>query len=115
MRLALPNTLDNWTQFLTASYEAWYFLQLAYPNPGIPLSTGIMHVAVLHYWSNDQANTWYFRIRPGMTWSDGVPVTATDLEYSIRLMFSKYNWGGIGSLYVYQNYLAGTVTDQYTP
>jgi peptide/nickel transport system substrate-binding protein len=111
LTLALPNTLDNWTQFLTASYEAWYFLQLAYPNPGIPLSTGIMHVAVLNYWSNDQANTWYFRIRPGMTWSDGVPVTAADLEYSIRLMFSKYNWGGIGSLYVYQSYLASTITD----
>ena len=111
LRLALPNTLDNWTQYLTASYEAWYFLQLAYPNPGIPLSTGIMHVAVLDYWSNDPATTWYFRIRPGMTWSDGVPVTATDLEYSIRLMFSKFNWGGIGSLYVYDSYLASTITD----
>jgi peptide/nickel transport system substrate-binding protein len=110
LRLALPNTLDNWTQFLTASYEAWYFLQLAYPNPGIPLSSGIKHVAVSDYWSNTQATTWYFRIRPGMTWSDGVPVDATDLEYSIRLMFSKYSWGGIGSLYVYQGYLAGSVT-----
>ncbi len=108
--MALANTLDNWTQFMTSSYQAWYFLQMAYPNLGIPLPSGIMHVALQDYWSNAQATTWYFRIRPGMTWSDGVPVNATDLEYSIRLMFSKFTWGGIGSLSVYQSYLAGPVT-----
>lgn len=110
LRLALANTLDNWTQFNTASYQAWYFLQMAYPNLGIPLPSGIMHVALQDYWSNSQATTWYFRIRPGMTWSDGVPVNATDLEYSIQLMFGKYSWGGIGSLYVWQSYLAGPIT-----
>jgi peptide/nickel transport system substrate-binding protein len=47
-------------------------------------------------------------IRPGMTWSDGVPVNATDLAYSIQLMFSTYTWGA-GSLSLYASYLAGSI------
>ncbi len=114
LTLALPNTLDNWSQFNTASYQAWYFLQLAYPNFGIPLPGGIMHVALANYWSNPQATTWYFQLRPGMTWSDGVPVNATDIQYSLQLMFNKYTWGS-GSLSGYQSYLAGPVSTAIHP
>ena len=108
LTLALPNTIDNFSQFLTSSYQSWYFLQMSYPNFGIPLPTGILHVAVSDYWSNTNATVWYFQIRSGMTWSDGVPVNATDLAYSIQLMLSTYTWGA-GSLSTYQQYLAGTI------
>ena len=106
LHLALPNTIDNFSQFLTTSYQAWYFLQMCYPNFGIPVAGSLLHVAVENYWSNPTADTWYFQIRPGMTWSDGVPVNATDLAYSIQLMFSSYTWGA-GSLSSYQQYLKG--------
>ncbi len=108
LHLALPNTIDNFSQFLTSSYQAWYFNQMVYPDLGIPLSTGLMHVGLSGYWSNDQATSWFFMVRPGMTWSDGVPVTASDLAYSIKLMFSSYSWGA-GSLSLYSSYLAGSV------
>lgn len=108
LTLALANTIDNFSQFLTSSYQAWYFLQMCYPDLGVPLPTGVLHVAVSNYWSNSKANTWYFQIRPGMTWSDGVPVNATDLAYSIQLMFSSYSWGA-GSLSLYSTYLAGPI------
>jgi len=106
LTLALANTIDNFSQFLTSSYQAWYFLQMCYPDLGVPLPTGLLHVAVSNYWSNANASTWYFQIRPGMTWSDGVPVNATDLAYSIKLMFSSFSWGA-GSLSLYSTYLAG--------
>jgi len=108
LHLALPNTIDNFSQFLTSSYQAWYFLQMVYPDLGVPTAFGLMHLAVSKYWSNPTATTWYFMLTPGMTWSDGVPVNATDLAYSIQLMFSTYTWGA-GSLSGYSSYLAGSI------
>jgi peptide/nickel transport system substrate-binding protein len=110
LHLALPNTIDNFSQFLTTSYQAWYFNQMAYPDLGVPTAFGLLHVAVSQYWSNPSATTWYFMIRPGMMWSDGVPVTATDLAYSIQLMFSTFTWGA-GSLSIYSSYLSGRIQD----
>jgi peptide/nickel transport system substrate-binding protein len=104
----LPNTIDNFSQFLTTSYQAWYFNQMVYPDLGVPTAFGLLHEAVSQYWSNPSATVWYFMVRPGMTWSDGVPVNATDLAYSIQLMFSTYTWGA-GSMSIYAPYLAGTI------
>ncbi len=108
LTLALANTIDNFSQFLTSSYQAWYMNQMVYPDLGVPLPSGLLHVALSSYWSNAGGDTWYFQLRPGMTWSDGVPVNATDLAYSIKLMFSSFSWGA-GSLSLYTPFLAGTL------
>jgi len=110
LHLALPNTIDNFSQYLTTSYQAWYFNQMCYPDLGVPTAFGLMHLAVSQYWSNPTATTWYFMIRPGMTWSDGVPVNATDLAYSLQLMFSTFTWGA-GSLSIYSSYLSGGIAN----
>ncbi|HKM74911.1 MAG TPA: ABC transporter substrate-binding protein [Candidatus Bathyarchaeia archaeon] len=110
LHLALPNTIDNFSQFLTSSYQAWYFNQMVYPDLGVPTAFGLLHLALSGYWSNPSATTWYFMIRPGMTWSDGVPVNATDLAYSIQLMFSTFTWGA-GSLSGYASSLTGSITN----
>jgi len=81
---------------------------MVYPDLGVPTAFGLLHLAVSQYWSNPTATTWYFMIRPGMTWSDGVPVNATDLAYSIQLMFSTYTWGA-GSLSIYASYLSSGI------
>jgi len=81
---------------------------MVYPDLGVPTAFGLMHEAVSQYWSNPSATVWYFMVRPGMTWSDGVPVNATDLAYSIQLMFSTYTWGA-GSMSIYAPYLSGTI------
>src|SRR5208282_6120223 len=81
-----------------------------YPDLGVPTASGLLHVAVSSYWSNPDATTWYFMIRPGMTWSDGVPVNATDLVYTLQLIFSTFTWGA-GSLSGYASSLAGSVTN----
>jgi len=83
---------------------------MVYPDLGVPTASGLLHVAVSSYWSNPDATTWYFMIRPGMTWSDGVPVNATDLVYTLQLIFSTFTWGA-GSLSGYASSLAGSVTN----
>ncbi len=108
--LALPNTIDTFNQLQTNSYQAWYFNQLMYPDNGVPTSTGIVPVAVSHYWSNANATIWYFRVTPGMTWSDGVPANATDLAFSFQSMFTSYAWGAAGSLASYASLLNGNIT-----
>ena len=35
---------------------------------------------------SDDSLTWTFHLRPGMTWSDGTPVTAEDYAYTVRRM-----------------------------
>jgi len=110
LHLALPNTIDNFSQFLTSSYQAWYFNQMVYPDFGVPTAFGLMHEAVSNYWSNANATTWYFMIRPGMTWSDGVPVNATDLAYTIQLNFDTFTWGA-GALSNFASSLTGSITD----
>ncbi len=108
--LALPNTIDTFNQLQTNSYQAWYFNQLMYPDNGVPTNTGIVPVAVSNYWSNANATTWYFRVTPGMTWSDGVPANATDLAFSLQSMFTTYAWGGAGSLSGFASLLNGNAT-----
>lgn len=108
LRLVLGSTIDNFNEFLTNSNTGWYMGQMMYPQYGIPLTTGILHLGTSDYWSNAKGDTWYFRVRPGMTWSDGVPVNATDLEYAMRLAFSTFTWGSGGLAFV-SGYLAGRV------
>lgn len=108
--LALPNTIDTFNQLQTNSYQAWYFNQLMWPDDGVPTATGIVPVAVSNYWSNANATTWYFRVTPGMTWSDGVPASATDLAFSLESMFTSYAWGGAGSLTGYASLLNGNAS-----
>lgn len=81
-----------------------------YPDNGVPTASGIIPVAVSNYWSNANATTWYFRVTPGMTWSDGVPANATDLAFSLESMFTTYAWGGAGSLAGYASLLNGNVS-----
>ena len=110
--MALPNTIDTFNQLQTNSYQVWYFNQLMYPDNGVPTATGLVHVAVQDYWSNANATVWYFRVTPGMTWSDGVPANATDLAFSLQVMFSSYpKWGGSTSLSGYASLLNGNITN----
>jgi peptide/nickel transport system substrate-binding protein len=109
--MALPNAIDTFNQLQTNAYQAWYFNQLMYPDNGVPASSGLVHVAVQNYWANTNATAWYFRVTPGVTWSDGVPANATDLAFSLRVMFSTYpKWGGSTSLAGDASLLNGNIT-----
>lgn len=56
------------------------------------------------YASNADATVWTFKMRPGVTWSDGTAITAKDFEFSFRRVMdpatkSKYT----SALYVIKN------------
>ncbi len=38
----------------------------------------------ISYAANADATVWTFKLRPGLKWSDGTPLTAKDFEYSIK-------------------------------
>ena len=40
--------------------------------------------AARSYAANADATVWTFKMRPGLKWSDGTPMTAKDFEYSIK-------------------------------
>jgi len=105
--LAEPNCIDSFTQFTTTCGPPWYYLSVLYPENGIPTVSGVYHEPVESYWSSPNGTIWYFRVTPGMTWSEGVPANATDLAWDIQQMYASYSWGA-GSLAGYVSLLAGT-------
>ncbi|HYA56424.1 MAG TPA: ABC transporter substrate-binding protein [Nitrososphaerales archaeon] len=107
LTLAEPNCIDSFSQFTTTCNPPWYYLSVLYPEDGIPTVTGVYHEPVESYWSSPNGTIWYFRVTPGMTWSDGVPANATDLAWDIQQMYASYSWGA-GSLAGYASLLAGT-------
>ena len=107
LTLAEPNCIDSFSQFTTTCSPPWYYLSVLYPEPGIPTVAGVYHEPVESYWSSPNGTVWYFRVTPGMTWSDGIPANATDLAWDIQQMYSSYSWGA-GSLSGYVGLLAGT-------
>lgn len=45
------------------------------------------------------AKTWTFRLRPGLTWSDGVPLTADDIDFTWKLWLNpKFGAAGTATL-----------------
>jgi len=107
LNLALPSCIDSFSQFTTTCGPPWYYLSVLYPEDGIPTATGIYREPVVSYWSSSNGTVWYFRVKPGMSWSDGVAANSTDLAWSIQQMYASYSWGA-GSLAGYANLLDGT-------
>lgn len=44
--------------------------------------SGIVEPAIAEYWETpDKGKTWVFRIKEGLTWQDGTPITSSALQY----------------------------------
>ncbi|MFN2303154.1 MAG: ABC transporter substrate-binding protein [Anaerolineales bacterium] len=52
--------------------------------------------------SNDDATVWTLKLRPGITWNDGVPFTVDDIIYGIELQVANE---GLGSHFYYKEWL----------
>jgi oligopeptide transport system substrate-binding protein len=44
----------------------------------------IVPAHAISYEANSDATVWTFKLRPGLKWSDGTPLTAKDFEYSVK-------------------------------
>lgn len=105
--VALLNEVDSFNPFLgieAESFEMWaltYDYMISYsmsdmsPEPGLATS-----------WDTSADGlTWTFHIREGVTWSDGEPLTATDIAYTYDRIL-----GGNAESATWGSYLVGVDT-----
>ena len=83
---AAPSNLDPGLQYNLESYWVYrnIFDQLLTDNP----NTGTIEPDVATSWSNPSPTTWVFTIRSGIRFSNGQPLTAADVAYSLDRIIS---------------------------
>lgn len=82
-----PSTLDPGKQYDTDTYSVYrnIFDQLLRRNP----KTNAVVPWLATKWRQTDPLTWRFTMRPGVTFSDGSPLTAEDAAYSISRILDK--------------------------
>lgn len=82
-----PSTLDPGKQYDTDSYSVYrnIFDQLLRRDP----ETNDVIPWIATSWRQVDPTTWRFPIRPGLTFSDGSPLTAEDAAFSINRILDK--------------------------
>jgi peptide/nickel transport system substrate-binding protein len=90
------DSLNPFTGIVAESYEAYQMMydQLSGWSAGDLTPTGQLATAVT---PSADGKTWTYTIRPGVTWSDGAPLTAKDIAYTynriIKGSYEQTNWG----------------------
>ncbi len=96
---------DNWNPFVPGNSTGWGLTTLGY-DPLILLSYG---TGEIENWmaesltSNEDATVWTLKLRPGITWNDGTPLTAADIVFSTELQLKTE---GLGQHFTYKEWIA---------
>jgi peptide/nickel transport system substrate-binding protein len=107
-RIGIGQDYDGMNPFESWSSISWECFRLGYdfltwydadyePVPDVATS----------WETSEDGKTWTFRIREGMTWQDGVPLTARDVAFTYNLILDTQHWA-------YIQYLTG-VTEVTAP
>jgi peptide/nickel transport system substrate-binding protein len=107
-RIGIGQDYDGMNPFVSWSGISWECFRLGYdfltwydadykPVPDVATS----------WETSDDGKTWTFRIREGMKWQDGRPLTARDVAFTYNLILDTRHWA-------YIQYLTG-VTDVTAP
>ena len=90
LRLGWLNEADSLNPFVgyeLSSYEVWalnYDLLVGYDTGGSPAP------GLAESWEvSDDGLVWTFKIRQGMKWQDGEPITAADVAFTYNLIIEK--------------------------
>jgi peptide/nickel transport system substrate-binding protein len=91
----LENT-DNWNPWIPNNTYGWGMSEigmdaLMYLNYG---SGEYVYWMAESFESNEDATVWTLKIRPGITWNDGVPFTVDDIIYGVELQMATEGLGG---------------------
>ena len=85
--LTPPENLNPFVGYTNSDYEIWslnYDYLVGYAPDGSP------RPAIAESWSTtDAGKTWIFHIRHGVTWQDGVPLTARDVAFTFNYIVKK--------------------------
>jgi ABC-type transport system substrate-binding protein len=73
--------------------------QIPYPSYTIIGTDGVVHPSVATFAAVPNNNSeWVFNVIPGLKWSDGVPVNASDLAYSLGIFLKTGPWAGLAQV-----------------
>jgi len=82
-----PDSLNPFNGYEGSSFEVWainYDLLVGYATDGSPAP------GLAESWEvSDDGLVWTFKIRQGMTWQDGTPITARDVAFTYNLILEK--------------------------
>ena len=85
LRLVMNTELQILDPIFTPSVVTRAFAYMVWDTLLAPDSQGVMRPQMLESWQvSDDRLTWTFKLRPGLEWHDGTPVTAEDCVLSIR-------------------------------
>jgi peptide/nickel transport system substrate-binding protein len=85
LRLVMNNELQTLDPIVSPSVVTRAFASMVWDTLVAPDSQGVMRPQMLEGWEiSPDRLTWTFKLRPGLEWTDGTPVTAEDCVASIR-------------------------------
>ncbi|MBM3261962.1 MAG: ABC transporter substrate-binding protein [candidate division Zixibacteria bacterium] len=85
---------DNWNPYVPGNATGWGFGQFSDPLALLNYGTGqIENWMAESITPNQDFTVWTVRLRPGITWHDGTPFTATDIVFSVQLQIKHETLG----------------------
>ncbi len=97
LHVTRSESFDGWDMDKAAAYASYQTLY-AVLEPLVRFSADGRHLepGIAQSWTYDpKALTWTFQLRPGVTFSDGKPLTSTDVAFSEHVWASGPNFGSL--------------------
>lgn len=94
MTIATTTDVDNYNPLIGDSTTDFWINDLMYPSLLAISANGSKTPEVATSWGYTSSTQGYFNIRPGMKWSDGVPLTASDVAWELNAIL-KYQPAGV--------------------
>jgi peptide/nickel transport system substrate-binding protein len=115
LRVGLTQQIDSLNPFLGYSLPSSDVFRAIYPTLTTysPENFSVMPELAEIWQTSPDKFTWTFRIRPGVTWSDGHPVTARDAAYTYNRMMKDPAAGTANGNFV-ENFDTVTAPDDRT-
>lgn len=115
LRVALVKEIDHLNPFTGVLVADTQVARLNYEFLTLPAASNAEPTAALaESWSSSPDKlTWTFKIRQGMKWSDGQPVTAKDASFTFNRMMTDVVAATANGSYV-ANFASVTTPDDYT-
>ncbi len=84
INIATTTDVVNYNPLVGSSRTDYWITNLMYPHLLTIAADGSKQAALATKWGYTNPTTGYYDIRPDMTWSDGVKLTAKDVAYTIN-------------------------------